>query len=115
MNKGKRDSCRQLIQSLQILTVPSQYIFSLIVFVLKSRELFQSNSNIHDINSRYNSNVNLPSTNLTLVQKGVLYSGCKIFNQPPKNIKMLSHDLKRFKSVLKSFLIQHTFYSLEEF
>jgi len=33
----------------------------------------------------------------------------------PINIKILSHDFKRFKSVLKSFLMEHTFYSLEEF
>ena len=35
-NKGKRDSCRQLFKTLQILTVPSQYIFSLLVFVTKN-------------------------------------------------------------------------------
>jgi len=57
----------------------------------------------------------LPSTNLTLVQKGVYYSGSKVFNHLPKNIKILFHDFKHFKSVLKSFLTEHTFYSLEEF
>jgi len=50
-NKGKRDSCQQLFKTLQILTVPSQYIFSLLVFVNKNKGLFLSNSDIHDINT----------------------------------------------------------------
>ena len=114
-NKGKRDSCRQPFKTLQILTVPSQYIYSLLVFLIKNRGLFLSNSEIHNINSRYNHNFHLISTNLTIVQKGVHYSGSKVFNHLPENIKILSHDLKRFKFVLKNFLTEHTFYSLEEF
>jgi len=116
-NKGKRDSCRQPFKTLQILTVPSQYIYiySLLVFVIKNRWLFLSNSEIHNINTRYNHNFQLISTNLTIVQKGVHYSGSKVFNYLPEKIKILSHDLMHFKSVLKNFLNEHTFYSLEEF
>ena len=88
---------------------------SLLVFVTKNRGQFVSNSDIHDINTRYNFSLHLPSTDLTLVQKGVHYSESKAFNHLPKNIKILSHDLKRFKSVLKCFLIEHTFYSIEEY
>jgi hypothetical protein len=71
---GRRDSCRQFFKQLQILILPSQYIFSLLLFVTKNREMFLSNSEIHDINTRNNSNLHLPSPNLALVQK-VLYSG----------------------------------------
>ena len=81
----------------------------------KNREMFLSNSDIHDINTRNNYNLHLPTTNLTLVQKEVLYSGSKIYNHLPFHIKTLSNDLKHFKSKLKSFLIEHTLYSLEEF
>ena len=114
-NKGKRDSCQQLFKTLQILTVPSQYIYSLLIFVIKNRRLFLSNSEIHNINTRYNHNFHLISTNLTIAQKGVHYSGSKVFSHLPANIKILSHDLKCFKSVLKNFLTEHTLYSLEEF
>jgi len=114
-NSGKRDSCQHLYQQLRILTLPSQYIFSMLVFVVKNRDLFLSNSEIHDINTHYNYKLHLPTTNLTLVQKGVLYSGSRIYNHLPLHIKILSNDLKHFKSKLKSFLIEHTLYSLEEF
>ena len=93
-NKSKRDFCRHLFKQLQILTLPSQYIFSLLVFVAKHRDLFLSNSNVHNINAHYNDNLHLPTTNLTLVQKGVLYSGSKICNNLPPHIKDYSEDLK---------------------
>jgi len=113
-NTGRRDSCRLLFKQLQILPLPSQYIFSLVVFVDKNRELFLSNSEIHDINARYNHDLHLPTTNLTLVKKGVLYCGSKIYNCLPLSIKALSGDAKRFKTTLKSYLLKHCFYSLDE-
>jgi hypothetical protein len=61
--------------------IPSQYIFSILVFVNGNSDLFQLNSEIHDLNTRYNCNLHLPSTQLTLVQKGVHYSGNKIYNR----------------------------------
>jgi len=70
-NTGRCNSCHLLFKQLQILSLPSQYIFSLVVFVNKNRELFLSNSEIHDINTWYNHDLHLPSTNLTLVKKKV--------------------------------------------
>jgi len=88
-NAGRQDSCCQLYKKLQILPLPSQYIFSLLVFVNKNRSLFSSNSEIHDKNMRFNHNLHLPSTNLTLVQKGVLYSRSKIYNHLPLTLRRL--------------------------
>ena len=76
---------------------------------------FHLNTFSHDLNTRFNHNLYLPSTNLTLVQKGVLYSGSKIYNHLPSNIKGLSNDTKLFKSTLNSYLIERKFYSLDEF
>jgi hypothetical protein len=64
---------------------------------------------------RFNHNLHLPSTNFTLVQKGVLYSGSKIYNLLPLNIKMLSKDATQFKSTLRSYLIEHIIYSPDEY
>jgi hypothetical protein len=103
-NKCKRDSCHQLFKQLHILTLPAQYIFSLLMFVIKYKDFFPSNSNIHNRNTRYNHNLHLSTTNLTLVQKGALHSCIKIYNHLPMHIKSLSNDLKDFKSKLKIFL-----------
>jgi hypothetical protein len=114
-NSGRRDSCRDLYKKLQILPLPSQYIFSLVVFVNKNRSCFISNCEIHDINKHHNHNLHSPSTNLSLVQKGVLFSGSKIYNHLTLNIKMLSKDATYFKSTLRTYLTEHVFYSLDEF
>jgi len=100
-NTGKRESCRQLFKQLQILPLPSHYIYSLLVFVNKNKELFMSNSEIHNINTQYKHNLHLPSTHLTLIQKEVLYSGSKIFSHLPLCIEAHSNDPKRFKTKLK--------------
>ena len=99
-NKSRRDSCRHLFKQLRILTLPSKYIYSF-------------NSEIHNLHTRFKNNLHLPSTNLTMVQKGVLYSGSKIFNYLTLQIKNHSGDIKSFKRKLKNFLIDHTLYSLE--
>ena len=114
-NSGSRDSCHPLFKHLQILPLPSQYIFSLLVFVIMNRNLFQSNSEIHNLNTCFYHNMHLPSTDLTSVQKGVLYCGSKIYSHLPSNIKALANDAKLFKSTLKSYLIEHSFYILDEF
>jgi len=67
------------------------------------------------MNTRFNYNLHLSSIDLTLVQKGVLYSGSKIYNHLPLNIKILLNDAKHYKSTLKSYLREHTFYSLDEY
>jgi len=113
-NTGSRDSHCQLFKQLQILSLPSQYIFSLLVFVNKNRGLFLSNSELHDLNSRFNCNLHLSSTDLILVQKGVLCAGSKIYNHLPSNIKVLLNDAKCFKLTPKSYFTEHTFYSLDE-
>jgi hypothetical protein len=70
---GRLDSCRGLFKKLHILPLQSQYIFSILLFVAKNRNYFRSNTDIHDINTRFNHNLHLPSTNLSIVQSGVLF------------------------------------------
>jgi len=59
-SKGK-DSCRQLFKRLEILPLKSQYIFSVLLFVVKNKELFITNQEIHNINTRFNINLH-PAT-----------------------------------------------------
>ena len=114
-NSRTRDSCWELFKSLRILPLASQYIFSLLMFVVKNRELFNLNSDIHYFATRYNNNFHLPSAQLTLFQRGVYYSGIKIFNHLPLSIKNLSRDIRQFKRALKGFIQLNSFYSLEEY
>ena len=70
---------------------------------------------MHTINTRHNNNLHVPAANLTLYQKGVYYSGIKIFNHLPTTIKNLSDDKNKFQTTLKKSLLNNLFCSLEEY
>jgi hypothetical protein len=50
-----------------------------------------------------------------MFQKGIIYSGIKIFNYLPFSIKDLSDTEKQFRPALKRFLLTNSFYSLDEY
>ena len=74
MNSSSRNSCHDLLKKLNILLPQSQYIFSLLILVIKNRDLLRSNSEVHNIRRRYNSDLHLPIANLTVLQKEAFYS-----------------------------------------
>jgi hypothetical protein len=74
-----------------------------------------SNRHIHSFNTRNHLDLHLLSTHLTAVQRGVLYSGCRVFNNLPAQIKSHFNNLQNFKKMLKNYLIEHSLYSLEEY
>jgi hypothetical protein len=106
----RHESCKHLFKQLKILTLPSQYIFSVLVFIAGNRDLFMSNTDIHSHNTRNSLDLHFPSTHLTVVQMGVLYSGCRVFNNLPVQIKSHFENLRHFKKVLKNYLIEHSLY-----
>jgi hypothetical protein len=61
---------------------------------------------MHTINTRQNNNLYVPAANLTVYQKGVYYSGIKIFNHLPTTLKNLSHDKNKFQTALKKIPIK---------
>jgi hypothetical protein len=108
-------SCRPLFKHLEILPLQFQYILFLLVFVVKNEESFTNNQEICNINTRYNSNMHPPLCNLALFQKGTYYTGIKLFNNLPIQIKRLTNGIKLFKLAVKELLIFHSFYTLEEY
>jgi hypothetical protein len=113
-NSRPRDSCRLLFKQLGILPLTMQYIFPLLLFVANNRALFQMNSEIHNINTRYCFNFHCPHVHLTTYKTGVYYTGIKVFNCLPTRIKNLSHNVNQFKLAPRNFL-HYSFYNLEEY
>ena len=89
--------------------------YSVLLFVAKNRDLYESNSEICNINTRFSSDLYTPCANLTTFQKSPFYFGIKIFNHLPTSIKNTSHDINKFRPFLKSFLLINSFDSLEEY
>jgi hypothetical protein len=68
-----KDSCKEMFSKLGILTLYSQYIISIPMFVVKYKDLFAINTELH----KY---LHIPLVSLTKVQKGVYYSCITLFN-----------------------------------
>jgi len=110
-----RVSCRNLFKKLQILPLASQYILSLLMLIVQNKNLFLTNNENHNLDIRQGNNLYLPQANLTIYQKGTYYSGIKIFNNLPLQIKKVADNQKKFKIALNNFLHTYSFYSIEEY
>jgi len=112
-NTRPRDSCKEIFKNMQIMTLYSQYIYSIILFVVNNKYIFTTNNEIHKHNSRNNNNLHPALSSLTKFKKGPCISGIKAFNHLPQYLKALDHN-SYFRSSLKTFLYHHSFYSIEE-
>ena len=109
------NSCRKLFSKLQISPLPSQYIFSLLLFVIRNRNQFLFSSEIYYIDTRQHANFYQPSVNLTKYQKGVYCLDVKVFNVLPFYIEIESDNPKKLKLILQKLLYENSFYSLDEY
>jgi hypothetical protein len=107
-NSRNKYSCRVLFKKLRILQFYSQFIYSLITFVLNSCVFYIKFCAIHN-NTRYKNNLHLPYVSLSMYWKGVYYSGIKIFNNFRTSIKILSYTKTQFMTALKDFLVANYF------
>jgi hypothetical protein len=67
------------------------------------------------VHTRFKTNLHPPIANFTKFQKGVYYSGIKIFNNLPRGIKDLANEITLFWNALKRFLLINFFYNSEEY
>jgi len=66
------------------------------------------NSEIHGINTRYNSDFLRPLVTLTTYKNRAYYIGIKVFNYLPPHIKDLSHNVNQLRLALRDFLHFHS-------
>jgi len=97
------DSCRKLFFNLEILPIPSQYILSLFLFMIRIKNQFMVNSEICHTDTRQHANSHQPSVNLKKYQKGVYYLDGKVFNKLPTYIKIEPDIPKKFKWFYRNF------------
>jgi hypothetical protein len=86
-------SCRELFKKFSILPLVSEFLLSLLSFVVNNMGKFQTNSDIHSINTGHKHDLHQPSANLTSYQKGAYYAGIKLFSTLPYSINSLNHDI----------------------
>jgi hypothetical protein len=109
---ASRESCKTLFKTLGILTMPSQYILSLMTFLVNKLEYFTFQSSIHEINTR-RVQMQKPIANLTYYQRGVYYASIKTFNALPVYIANPVTNRKYFINKLKAFLLDKSLYTMK--
>jgi len=71
-------------------------MLSLLVFVVQNKNLFLTNNENHNLDTRQRNNIYIPEANLTIYQKGAYYSGIQFFNNKPLEIKNVAGNQKKF-------------------
>ena len=85
------------------------------MFVVKHKDIFTFNIELHKINTHHKLDLHVLSVNLAKLEKGVCYSCITLFNSLPLCIKKVAHNTNKFKHELKTFLIKNLFYCVEEY
>jgi hypothetical protein len=81
-----RDSCRKLT-ILKFFHFLFYIFFSILRVFTKNRELFTTNNEIHELDTRQVHNFHLPPANLKKYQPGVIYMGVTLHNSFPSYIE----------------------------
>ena len=55
----------------RVLPLYSQYLYLLLLFVAKNRDLFQASSDVHSVGTRYKNDLHLPPARLKVFQQGI--------------------------------------------
>lgn len=111
---NKTVSCRNVFKELHILTIPSIYIYELVIFVKQNLNKFLCNSYYHDYGTRKKNELSIPVHTLSVFERSPRYMGIKLYNKLPQKIKELD-NLRIFKNEVKKLLLNNVYYNIREY
>jgi hypothetical protein len=65
MNTQPTESCREIFKKLEIMPFYSQYIYSLFLYIINNKGVFNFNIDIHKYKTRFHDNLHVPIINIT--------------------------------------------------
>lgn len=110
---NNKQSCKSVFRELNILTLPSLYIFKCLVDVHKEIDVLYKEQHAHSYSTRFRNQLQYPIHRLTLVENTPYYMGLKLYNKLPDYIKELK--INKFKIVVKKLLIDKEYYNVNDF
>jgi len=110
---SSRDSCKDAFQKLQILTLPSMYIYETILYCLSKCHVTQG-CEIHNHETRLATSLRTNQHRSEMYSKLPSQAGAKLYNKLPIELKHVI-NFNEFKIKLKHYLLTKTFYSVDEF
>jgi hypothetical protein len=110
----KISSCRELFKSLNILPVLCVYIMETVCYIKLNNKGLKQNSAIHDHKTHHRSDFQTQFCRTNMLKKSVNNLGKKLYYRLPNHLKKLEYQ-KLFKKQVETFLLQQSFYSIEEY
>jgi len=108
-----REHCRPIFISFKIMTVINLYIFYILLFSYKNIDSCLLRADIHNLNTRNKSKINIPYVRLEKTKLSYRILGLKCLNKLPE--AMLGLPIGAFKARLSNWLVKNPFYSIKEF
>jgi hypothetical protein len=100
----------------RVMTLSHKHSLSLLLFVIDNQNNFCSGLEVHGLNIRSRNQLYLPISNLSVFQKGAMFTGIRLFNRLPMNIQSLRNNRISFKNKLFLYLMNNnSFYAVDEF
>jgi hypothetical protein len=72
---GNRVSCRDLFRKFHILPLTSQYLLSLLMFVVQHKDIFIKSMEGHNLDTRQSNNLYTPQANFQFIKKEPIILG----------------------------------------
>ena len=107
-------SCRSRFKTMGILTVTGILIYELAKFIYLNLSTYTKNSDIHHHLTRGRDSLRQPSARLNLAKYTSESLGIRVYNSLPAFLRECG-SINNFKKQLKVFLVDHEFYSLDEY
>lgn len=117
LRKNNREPSKPLFKKLELMTLPTLYIYLLILFVKKNIDKFTTNEDMYNgmtMVTRNSNALRVPHHHSSLFEKGVYFKAVQAFNAIPLGIKSIS-SIFLFKKNLKCYLLETCPYSFDEF
>lgn len=108
-----RADVKGYFKQLKILTFPSQYIYSCLLYVRQNFQNYESHNQIHTYKTRYNKHLLIDRTRLQKSRFSLNYYAPKFFNKLNNDVKL--YDTNKFKSHIKKLLVEKAYYSFQEY
>lgn len=108
-----RESCRGVFRKGGLLTAAAVYIYEVVIFLYKHKEIVRDYRFTHNYGTRH-SNYVYPQHRLTLSERTLLYAGIKFFNRLPEQLKGIE-CIYKFKGALFNYLNDIEPYNVGEF
>jgi hypothetical protein len=90
------------------------YILELVCYIKSHFGELDQNIAVYNQNTRQKLNLYVQFCRTNVTKNGVINMGIKLYNKIPNTIREV-RKMRQFKTVFRSYLVQHVFYLVEEY